>query len=166
MAMEFAYAYKGVSAFRYPRGAFILTDEFEAKDLRLGKGEILAKGRGEVALIGYGNGVGKANTVRNLISPNIDATLIDLVFAKPLDSELLLELADKCKKWYIISDSAKRGGIGEILSAFLQENKILDVSVKSFEYDDAFIPHGSTADVERNLGISAEQIAQKLLDDN
>ncbi|WP_410470438.1 1-deoxy-D-xylulose-5-phosphate synthase [Campylobacter sp.] len=166
MAMEFAYAYKGVSAFRYPRGAFILANEFEAKDLRLGKGEILVKGRGEVALIGYGNGVGKANTVRNLISPGIDATLVDLVFAKPLDSELLLELADKCKKWYVISDSAKKGGIGEILSAFLQENKILDVSVKSFEYDDAFIPHGSTADVERNLGISAEQIAQKLLDDN
>ena len=166
MAMEFAYAYKGVSAFRYPRGAFILADEFEAKDLRLGKGEILAKGRGEVALIGYGNGVGKANAVRNLINPGIDATLVDLVFAKPLDSELLLELADKCKKWYVISDSAKKGGIGEILSAFLQENKILDVSVKSFEYDDAFIPHGSTADVERNLGISAEQIAQKLLDDN
>ncbi|QKF61817.1 1-deoxy-D-xylulose-5-phosphate synthase [Campylobacter curvus] len=166
MAMEFAYAYKGVSAFRYPRGAFILANEFEAKDLRLGKGEILVKGRGEVALIGYGNGVGKANAVRNLISPGIDATLIDLVFAKPLDSELLLELADKCKKWYVISDSAKKGGIGEILSAFLQENKILDVSVKSFEYDDAFIPHGSTADVERNLGISAEQIAQKLLDDN
>ena len=166
MAMEFAYAYKGVSAFRYPRGAFILADEFEAKDLRFGKGEILVKGRSEVALIGYGNGVGKANTVRNLISPGIDATLVDLVFAKPLDSELLLELADKCKKWYVISDSAKKGGIGEILSAFLQENKILDVSVKSFEYDDAFIPHGSTADVERNLGISAEQIAQKLLDDN
>ncbi|MCD8213771.1 MAG: 1-deoxy-D-xylulose-5-phosphate synthase, partial [Campylobacter sp.] len=165
-AMEFAYSYKGVSAFRYPRGAFILSDEFQSIDLRLGKGEILVSGSSQTALIGYGNGVGKANLVLNLIKDKIDATLVDLTFAKPLDSELLLNLASKCKKWYILSDSAKKGGIGEILSAFLQENKILNVSVKSFEYGDQFIPHGNTADVERYLGVSAEQIAQKLLDDN
>ena len=166
LAMDFAYSYKGVSAFRYPRGAFSLNGEFAARPLVLGRGEILADGDSDVAIIGYGNGVGKANAVRNLISPKIDATLADLVFAKPLDSELLEGLARRCKKWYVISDSAKKGGIGEILSAFLQERKISGVSVTSFEFGDAFIPHGAASEVEVSLGISAEQIAKILLDDN
>ena len=166
LAMDFAYSYKGVSAFRYPRGAFNLNGEFAARPLILGKGEILACGDSDVAIIGYGNGVGKANAVRNLISPKIDATLVDLVFAKPLDSELLEDLARRRKKWYVISDSAKKGGIGEILSAFLQERKISGVSVTSFEFGDAFIPHGAASEVEASLGISAEQIAKILLDDN
>ena len=166
LAMDFAYFYKGVSAFRYPRGAFSLNGEFAARPLVLGKGEILADGDSDVAIIGYGNGVGKANAVRNLISPKIDATLVDLVFAKPLDSELLEDLARRRKKWYVISDSAKKGGIGEILSAFLQERKISGVSVTSFEFGDAFIPHGAASEVEASLGISAEQIAKILLDDN
>ena len=165
-AMDFAYSYKGVSAFRYPRGAFSLNGEFTARPLVLGRGEILACGDSDVAIIGYGNGVGKANAVRNLISPKIDATLVDLVFAKPLDSELLEDLARRRKKWYVISDSAKKGGIGEILSAFLQERKISGVSVTSFEFSDAFIPHGAASEVEASLGISAEQIAKILLDDN
>ena len=166
LAMDFAYSYKGVSAFRYPRGAFSLNGEFAARPLVLGRGEILADGDSDVAIIGYGNGVGKANAVRNLISPKIDATLVDLVFAKPLDSELLEDLARRRKKWYVISDSAKKGGIGEILSAFLQERKISGVSVTSFEFGDAFIPHGAASEVEVSLGISAEQIAKILLDDN
>ena len=166
LAMDFAYSYKGVSAFRYPRGAFSLNGEFAARPLVLGRGEILACGDSDAAIIGYGNGVGKANAVRNLISPKIDATLVDLVFAKPLDSELLEGLARRCKKWYVISDSAKKGGVGEILSAFLQERKISGVSVTSFEFGDAFIPHGAASEVEVSLGISAEQIAKILLDDN
>ena len=166
LAMDFAYSYKGVSAFRYPRGASSLNGEFAARPLVLGRGEILADGDSDVAIIGYGNGVGKANAVRNLISPKIDATLVDLVFAKPLDSELLEDLARRRKKWYVISDSAKKGGIGEILSAFLQERKISGVSVTSFEFGDAFIPHGAASEVEVSLGISAEQIAKILLDDN
>ena len=166
LAMDFAYSYKGVSAFRYPRGAFNLNGEFVAHPLVLGRGEILADGDSDVAIIGYGNGVGKANSVRNLISPKIDATLVDLVFAKPLDSELLEDLARRRKKWYVISDSAKKGGIGEILSAFLQERKISGVSITSFEFSDAFIPHGAASEVEVGLGISAEQIAKILLDDN
>ncbi|WP_169999919.1 1-deoxy-D-xylulose-5-phosphate synthase [Campylobacter sp. RM9328] len=165
-AMEFAYHYKGVSAFRYPRGAFGLNDEFEAKDFRLGKGEILIKGSADTAIICYGNAVAKGLSVRNLLKDSLDVSLVDLVFVKPLDKEMLLELSKSCKKWYIISDSAKKGGVGEILSAFLQDNRIYDVSIASFEYNDAFIPHGNTAEVENYLGISAEQIAQKLLLDN
>lgn len=165
-AMEFAYSYKGVSAFRYPRGAFGIKDEFKAHKLSLAKGEILVQGKSDVVIICYGNAVGKGQKVLNLINKDIDASLVDLIFAKPLDRDMLLNLSAKHKKWYIISDSAKKGGIGEILSAFLQNEGIKDISLKSFEYDDEFIAHGAIGEVEEHLGISAPQIAKFLLADN
>ena len=166
--MRYAYAHEGPCAFRYPRGAFALSQgEFEARELELGKGEILVEGDGEAAFIAYGNAVGKANAARKILlektDGKFDPSLVDLVFVKPLDGELLQELARKHKIWYVFSDTAKKGGVGEILAAFLQERRIFDVHIVSFEFDDVFIPHGATADVEKALGIDAASICDKIL---
>jgi 1-deoxy-D-xylulose-5-phosphate synthase len=88
---------------------------------------------------------------------------VDLRFVKPLDKKLLSRLALTCKKWYIFSDSAKRGGVGEILLGFLSEQKIDGVALESFEYEDSFIPHGSSFSVEKELGISIGKIAEKMI---
>ncbi|AQW85052.1 1-deoxy-D-xylulose-5-phosphate synthase [Campylobacter pinnipediorum] len=166
-AMEFAYTYKGVSAFRFPRGSFGIDDsDFKANKLELGKSEMLTQTDSDIAFIGYGNGVGKANAVRNIIKDKVDVNLVDLVFIKPLDREFLINLSKKTKKWYIFSDSVKKGGVGDILSSFLQENNIFDVSVVSFEYDDKFITHGNINLVEESMGISPNLIAQKILINN
>ena len=45
----------------------------------------------------------------------------------------------------------------------MQERRIFDVRIVSFEFDDAFIPHGATADVEKALGIDAASICEKIL---
>lgn len=156
--MEFSYKFNKPLAIRYPRGSF--KHEFLAQKITYAKGEILQSSDSKIAFIGYGNGVQKAYEVANLadFSPNI----IDLVFAKPLDSELLLNLAKTTKIWYIFSDSVKKGGIGEILSGFLQENKINNIEIISFEFDDKFIHHGDTKEVEANLNLTPEQIWYKI----
>jgi 1-deoxy-D-xylulose-5-phosphate synthase len=159
-AVEFAYKCEGVCAFRYPRGSFALCDEVKSKPFTLGKGEILRQGSGDKVFIGYGNGVAKACKCAKIL--NEDATIVDLRFVKPLDEELLISLSSSCNKWHIFSDSAKRGGVGEILSGFLAERKISNVIVESFEYDDSFIKHGDTASIEEELGITAEKIAEKI----
>lgn len=161
--IEYSYEHKGVCAFRYPRGAFILQDEFEPKKIQYAKGEILCKGNSNVAFIGYGNGVGKAYKVAQNLKNEFKPTLVDLVFAKPLDKELLVNLAQNHKIWYIFSDSAKSGGIGSILSTFLQENEIKDVCIVSFEYDDKFITHGNTNLVEKSLQIDVASLSAKIL---
>ncbi len=161
-AVEFAYNYdKGPSAFRYPRGAFELEEGiFEAKDFELGKAEVLVDGK-DIMLIGYGNGVGKAYKVLKILKEKgIDAGLIDLRFVKPFDEELFKNI--KAKKWYVISDNAKKGGIGEMLSSFAKENR-LHKYIKSFEYPDKFIPHGSVKEVEKYLGVDEESIANEIL---
>ena len=156
--MEFSYKHNSPLAIRYPRGNFGLSDEFKPVKVELGKSQILLQNSENIAFIGYGNAVAKAYKVANIL--DINPTIIDLIFIKPLDEELLLNLAKEHKKWYIFSDSAKRGGVGEILSGFLQYNDIKDVSVVSFEYPDNFITHGNISKVENSLNIDVDSIVR------
>jgi len=156
--MEFSYGFNSPLAIRYPRGNFGLSDEFKPVKVELGKSQILLQNSENIAFIGYGNAVAKAYKVANIL--DINPTIIDLIFIKPLDEELLLNLAKEHKKWYIFSDSAKRGGVGEILSGFLQDNDIKDVSVVSFEYPDNFITHGNISKVENSLNIDVDSIVR------
>ncbi|MDR0579137.1 MAG: 1-deoxy-D-xylulose-5-phosphate synthase [Campylobacteraceae bacterium] len=160
-AVDFAYTNKGVCAFRYPRGSFILCKKAKSKPFSLGIGEILRKGKSNIAFVGYGNGVGKAYKCAELLDEDI--TIVDLRFIKPLDKKLLKTLAATCKMWYVFSDSAKRGGVGEILSGFLSEQKIDGINIESFEYEDDFIQHGDNLKIEEKLGISVEKIVKKII---
>ncbi|MDE6885714.1 MAG: 1-deoxy-D-xylulose-5-phosphate synthase [Helicobacteraceae bacterium] len=145
------------SAFRYPRGNFLLENGiFENRDFELGKGEVLQNGN-EIAFLAFGNGVGRAYLVNEIL--NNKATLIDLRFAKPLDKNLILETAKNHKKLYIFSDGVKIGGIGQRIASLLLENNIF-IPLKSFEFEDSFIPHGKTSEIEKQLGILPLQIAE------
>ena len=162
--MEFSYKFSSPLAIRYPRGNFGLCDEFEPVKIELGKSQILSQNDNNIAFIGYGNAVAKAFKTAEIL--NINPTIIDLIFIKPLDKDMLLNLAKTHKKWYIFSDSAKRGGVGEILAGFLQENGIDGIRITSFEYEDKFITHGATNLVEDSLEITAAKIAKKITLEN
>ncbi|PSM52234.1 1-deoxyxylulose-5-phosphate synthase [Campylobacter blaseri] len=159
--LEYSYIHKGPLAIRYPRGSFHLEDEIASKKIAFAKSELLVDNKANISFIGYGNGVGKAYKVMQHLE-DMKINLFDLVFAKPLDKEFLINLAKTSKKWYVFSDSAKKGGIGSILSTFLQENKIFDVEIVSFEYEDSFIFHGNSELVEKKLEIDVEGIVKKI----
>ncbi|HEC1284557.1 TPA: 1-deoxy-D-xylulose-5-phosphate synthase, partial [Campylobacter upsaliensis] len=108
--MEYAYFHQGPLAFRYPRGSFILEEEFAPCKLSLAKSQWLIKNTSEVAFLGFGQGVGKAwKVLQNL--GNDFANLIDLIFIKPLDELLLKELASQTKIWFVFSENVKIGGV-------------------------------------------------------
>ena len=160
-AVEYAYKFNnGPCAFRYPRGAFVLEEGvFEAKNFELAKAEILID-NDEIMLIAFGNGVGKAYMVyKQLKDLGINTGILDLRFVKPFDKELLKSL--KAKKWFVISDNTKDGGIAEMLSDFANEEK-LNVKIYSFEYPDRFIPHGKVDEVEKFLNVDVESIVKKI----
>lgn len=157
-AMKFAKDFPTPCAFRYPRGAFISQDE-DSTPFTLGKSKLLKEGEKNL-FIAYGNGVGRAEEVAKLIEEN--PTILDLRFVKPLDKAMLLNLAKTHKQWYIFSDSVKMGGVGSAILELLSEEKILDVEVISFEYEDSFITHGNTKLVEESLGLLPEQLARKI----
>jgi 1-deoxy-D-xylulose-5-phosphate synthase len=158
-AMKFAKAYEHPCAFRYPRGAFMAEDS-AAPDYELGRSHLVREGE-EILFVGYGNGVGRALKTADLLEGH-KAAVLDLRFVKPLDETMLAELSRIYKRWYVFSDSAKQGGVGSAILEFLSQKKIKDVSLTTFEYDDAFITHGNTKLVEESLGLLPEQIAQAI----
>jgi 1-deoxy-D-xylulose-5-phosphate synthase len=163
-AIEYSYKHQGPCALRYPRGAFMETPDTHNNDFVYGKAELLEEGESDVLLIGYGNGVGRAyESSKILKEKGLHVGLLDLRFAKPIDTEMLDTLSKKYKKWYIFSDSAKIGGIYSLLTSLKNEKRWIDISMQSFEYTDRFIQHGDTKLVEKDLGILAEQLAEIIL---
>ena len=157
--LNFATTFNTPLAIRYPRGAFIAPD-FEVPPYKLGESHLIEDGE-DILLIGYGNGVGRAIESKKHLK-TLKPAILDLRFVKPLDEAKLKELAKKYKKWYIFSDSVYMGGVASAILEFLEKENIKDVKIKSFEYPDKFIPHGSTAKVEESLGILPTQIAKEI----
>jgi 1-deoxy-D-xylulose-5-phosphate synthase len=158
--MGFAHECHHPLALRYPRGAFLEAHLPESVPFKKGKSQLLVSNSSDVLLIGYGNGVGRAAQTMELMDEK--PSLLDLRFVKPLDGEILRVMAQRHKKWFVFSDSARVGGVGSALLEWLSEEKITDISVVSFEYDDCFITHGNTHLVEESLGLLPHQLAQKI----
>lgn len=157
-AVEFAYSFKTPCAFRYPRGNFILEEEFEDCAFEIGKSQLLIEKDSNILFVGYGNGVGRAYETMNYL--DFDISLLDLRFVKPLDENRLVELSKRYKKWFIFSDSVKFGGVASAIGELFFKKGIKDIDLKTFEFDDRFIPHGKTEDVEEFLGLLPAQLAK------
>ena len=155
-ALEFGKDHNGPCAVRYPRGSF-KDLPYPSTSFEYGKGEILKFGTSGIAFIGYGAGVSRAIDTE-LLSEH-DITIVDLKFVKPLDEELLFELSKECDKWYIFSDSQKQGGVGSAISEFLGDRNI-SVEITSFEYEDIYVQHGDTTQIEESLGLLPKQLVK------
>lgn len=160
--IEFAASYNHPCAIRYPRGSFFEANLPDSNPFEVGKAQLLISNESDILFIGYGNGVGRAAQTMDLMEEK--PSLLDLRFVKPLDSAMLRQMANKHKKWYVFSDSARLGGVGSALLEWLSEEKITDVQVVSFEYDDEFIKHGNTKLVEESLGLLPAQLAQRVIE--
>lgn len=149
-------------AFRYPRGGFVMEEGvIESKPFVLGKAEWV-QDRGEILLLGYGNGLGRAYQVaRALESEGVECGLLDLRFVKPLDSALE-GIFRRYKRVYVFSDSYYHGGVGSAILEFMSARDCF-IPLHSFEIKDSFIEHGSPKDIEKMLGL--DRLAEFVLED-
>ncbi len=166
MAVDFAADYPRPCAFRYPRGAMMLENgRYPATPFEAGRAEWLER-EGEVLLIGYGNGVGRAVATADLLKKRgVPAAVLDLRFVKPIDRALLEAATERFDRWYVFSDGAKMGGVASAIAEALMPACLERVEIVSFEYEDRFIPHGNTQRVEASMGLLPEQLAEKILAD-
>jgi 1-deoxy-D-xylulose-5-phosphate synthase len=163
-AIEYSYTHVGPCAIRYPRGAFLDCNDAEDIPFELGKAQLLKEGKDKILLIGYGNGVGRALVVSDILKQEgLDCAVLDLRFVKPIDKDILEKLSSQYDNWFILSDSAKIGGVGSLITCLKNDFAWDNVKVQSFEYEDKFIKHGDTKLVEEDLGILPQQIANKIL---
>lgn len=167
-AVKFAYSFEGAPcAYRYPRGNFVLdvlesSDIYPASPFALGKCEVLKQGK-DIALIGYGNGVGRAYVVKKeLESLGFSPTLVDLRFIKPLDKEIAT-IIEAHLVAFVFSDSYKQGGVASAINEVLSQEGILKPII-SFELDSIFVPHGNIHKVEEHLGLDSHCLISRTLD--
>jgi 1-deoxy-D-xylulose-5-phosphate synthase len=137
-----------------------MADDFDVPDYEKGKAHLIRRGE-KVLFIGYGNGVGRAIKTADILD-DLNLSLLDLRFVKPLDEKILLNLSKSHKYWFVFSDSAKMGGAGSAIEELLCNSGTTGIVLESFEYDDRFIVHGNTERVEESLGLLPHQLAKKV----
>ncbi|NEP09584.1 MAG: 1-deoxy-D-xylulose-5-phosphate synthase [Symploca sp. SIO2C1] len=153
----------GPIAMRYPRGngygVPLMEEGWEA--LPIGKGEILRNGD-DLLLLGYGTMVYPAMQVAEILSEHgIEATVVNARFVKPLDTELILPLAERIGKVVTLEEGCLMGGFGSAVAEALLDNNIL-VPVKRFGVPDKLVDHAKPDESKADLGLTSSQIAQQV----
>ena len=152
-------------AIRYPRGSGLgVKLDPELEEIPIGKGEILRPGK-DVAILAIGTTVAPAlEAAQELASSGIEAAVVNARFAKPLDAELIIDLARGIKHLVTVEENALSGGFGNSVVSLLQESGVSDVRVKSIGIPDEFVEQGSQAVLRSKYGLDAKGIARQVLE--
>jgi 1-deoxy-D-xylulose-5-phosphate synthase len=151
-------------AVRYPRnsGLGVKLDQ-ELHLIPIGKSEVLRQGD-DVAIFAIGATVAPAfEAARELALHGIEATVVNARFAKPLDSELIIDLAGRIKRIVTVEENTLKGGFGNSVIDFLQESEISDIQVKSIGLPDEFVEHGTQPVLRSKYGLDAKGITRQVL---
>ncbi len=151
----------GPVAIRYPkRDGLKLIMEGAPKELPYGRGEIVQSGQA-VALIAVGSMVETAlRAGRRLQKNGINCTVVNARFVKPLDKELLLQLAASHQNIITIEENVIAGGFGAAVAEFLAAKGLRGVNLKILGLPDQFITHGSTEVLLENCGLDTEGVCR------
>lgn len=158
--------HRGPSAIRYPRGEGLGVDISNPPEvLELGKAEILKEGR-EIAILAYGSMVHPALGAADLLEKEgIDATVINARFVKPLDSELILMLAQTNRLIVTVEEAYLAGGFGSAIMELLEENAMQDsIKVVRMGVPDRIITHGDPKLLRAKYGLDADGIYTRVKD--
>ena len=160
--IKFAIEFGHPVAIRYPRGeAYDGLQQFRTPVV-FGESEIIYH-TGSVALLAYGSMVKTAVEVRErLKQAGIDCALVNMRFAKPLDTYMLSHVAETYKLAVTMEENVKTGGMGEAVAEYLRETGA-DLPVLHIAVADTFLPHGNVEVLKRQIGLDAESIADKIL---
>ncbi|MBS0368342.1 MAG: 1-deoxy-D-xylulose-5-phosphate synthase [Proteobacteria bacterium] len=154
-----AYQHDGPTAVRYPRGSGLGIQPAKLMQaLPIGKGEIRRSGT-RYALLAFGSLLGTALGV----AETLDATVANMRFVKPIDRELILELADNHEVLVTLEENATIGGAGsEVIRVLKEAGKT--VKVLQLGLPDRFIDHGDQQQLMEEIGLDAAGILKRIED--
>ena len=148
-------------AIRYPRGeGYGLKFPKEIKAIRIGKAKIIKKGS-QVAILSLGTQLNESiKAAHELQKNNIDVTIVDLRFAKPLDKNLIIDIA-KSHKAIITIEEGSSGGVASGISLLLNNNNLSDkVIVKNLFMPDRYFEHASVEKQLEEAGLTSSNIVK------
>lgn len=161
--LEFAINLGKPVLIRYPRGSEEMAFE-QQENINYGKAEILKAGN-EVCLIAIGKMVSRAYKVsEELENKGISAKVINARFLKPIDEELLKQQIKDCSIIATIEDGTIKGGLASEVERIITQNKMKNVEFIGFAYQDEFVKHGKTEEIEKRHNLDVEGITNTILD--
>ena len=154
----------GPIAMRYPRGNGYGVPLMEEgwEELPIGKAEILRNGD-DLLILGYGSMVYPAMQTAEILSEHgIEATVINARFVKPLDTELILPLAQRIGKVVTMEEGCLMGGFGSAVAEALLDNNVV-VPVMRLGVPDTLVDHASPEQSFATLGLTPPQMVDRIL---
>lgn len=152
------HQHNGPSAVRYPRGSGMGTPIEEAfTALEIGKGRLIRTGE-KVAILSFGTFLENALQAAD----NLNATVADMRFVKPLDEALIRQLVATHDVIVTVEENAIAGGAGAGVVEFLMQEKLIK-PVLNLGLPDKFIPQGTQEELHQELGLDANGIEQAIL---
>lgn len=160
-AIAFAADFEAPMAIRYPKTDAVRVLKECREPIKLGKSEWIRRGS-RVALLAIGTMVETAMEVEELLAKDgIDATVVNLRFAKPLDYEMLDEVLDYHSLIVTMEENVLSGGVGEHICRYVELHST-GVRVIACGIPDKFIHQGSIKELLEETGLDAQSIYQKI----
>ena len=155
--MEFAMNHKGPVAIKYPRGSAYYEMKQQQAPMEYGKGEIVHQGS-QVALVCVGKMMETGyEAMVSLAQQNMDITLVNPRFVKPMDETLIANLAKEHHTIITLEDNVLQGGFGQMVSAYLKGTDS-ECHVENLAIKDTFVEHGTIEELTQMLGIDKQAV--------
>lgn len=153
-ALNAAHNLNGPVCVRFPRGKSHI-EEFKTDEvIEIGKANIIRNGK-DIAIFAFGNMIEPSIKAGN----ELDATVIDMRFIKPLDEDLIIKIANTNKKLISIEDNTVTGGAGSAINELLQREKIR-TPLSILGVPDRITEHGSQNELYELYGLDAMHIVK------
>lgn len=151
------YKYKGPAAVRYPRGSGIGAATLATLDtLEIGKAQLVRQGK-KVAILAFGSMLHPALQA----AETLDATVVNMRFIKPLDTDMVLEISRTHDHIVTVEENAIMGGAGAAVMECLQAHHIV-ISTLCLGLPDRFIEHGSHETMLSDCGLDKSGICSAI----
>jgi 1-deoxy-D-xylulose-5-phosphate synthase len=162
----------GPVALRYPRGKAVGVQlDSEMHKLEIGKAELLSPATLEQAeqydcvILAYGSPVGQAEeAAHELAEEGIRAAVVNARWAKPLDEELILRLAQGTRRIVTVEDHMIAGGFGSAVLELLESRGLNQINVRLIGFPDRPIEHGSPSILKELYGLTSSHIKDVVRD--
>ncbi|TKS61484.1 MAG: 1-deoxy-D-xylulose-5-phosphate synthase [Nitrospira sp.] len=161
--MKTCLQHDGPISVRYPRGVSLGVKMDPAPEsLPIGKGELLKDGT-DVAILAIGVSVWQAvQAAERLSKEGVSTAVVNARFAKPLDQELIADVAKRVRYVVTVEEGCKMGGFGSAVLETLSEAGVNDVTTKILGLPDWFIEQGPQDLLRERYGLTAEGIYQSV----
>lgn len=162
--LKFAINFNHPIAIRYPRGkAYDGLKEYRQK-IVFGKSEVIYREQ-EIALLAVGSMVETGRQVHELLkSMGYFCSLVNVRFVKPLDRELLDNLAQDHDLLVTMEENVVTGGFGEhVVQYFNEKNAGNELKIQNIALEDVYVEHGNVEILKKEHGIDAESVVKRIV---